>query len=61
MPARDRRESVAAEAEEGGSESEAVRLQRQQGFKQSAFAVQAGAFVGAFVTWFLVVYTKDRR
>lgn len=38
-----------------------VQWQRQQGFKQSAFAVQAGAFVGASVTWVLVVFTKDQQ
>lgn len=46
--------------EEGG-ESLVVRLQRQQGFKQAAFTVQAGAFVGALTTWLLVVNTKDRH
>ncbi len=44
-----------------GREEVVVRLQRQHGFKQSAFAVQAGAFVGAFTTWLLVVFTKDRH
>lgn len=46
--------------EEGG-ESLVVRLQRQQGFKQAAFTVLAGAFVGALTTWLLVVNTKDRH
>lgn len=52
------------DGEESGEEerwkARIVQRQRQQGFKQSAFAVQAGAFVGASVTWGLVVFTKDR-
>lgn len=52
---------VGRDREEGvGGESVAVRVQRQQGFKQAAFTVQAGAFVGALVTWLLVVNTKER-
>lgn len=53
---------IDAEQQQGqGESSVVVRLERQQGFKQSAFAVQAGAFVGALTTWLLVVNTKDKH